>query len=119
MAIRYISEGTLFKTHFHTAPYLSIFFGARFFWDTWYVQASAEGMHLKEQPYIRFLICFDKLVLQDSRLIEAGGVTRPSFLRSSITLELLDLLLTLFEERYLLGSLFVPAPVILMLAMSN
>ena len=26
--------------------------------------------------------------------------TRPSFLRSSITLELLDLLLTLFEERY-------------------
>ena len=44
---------------------------------------------------------------------------RPSFLRSSITLELLNLLLTLFEENHLLGSLFVPVPVILMLAISN
>ena len=38
----------------------------------------------------------------------------PSFLRSSITLELLSELLTLFEEIYLLGSLFVPVLVILM-----
>ena len=44
---------------------------------------------------------------------------RPSFLRSSITLELLSELLTLFEESYLLGSFFVPVPVILMLATSN
>ena len=33
---------------------------------------------------------------------------RPSFLRSSITLELLDELFTLFEESYLLGSSLVP-----------
>ena len=47
------------------------------------------------------------------KLTELGTVIncRPSFLRSSITLELLDLLLTLFDERYLLGTLFVPVPV--------
>ena len=33
--------------------------------------------------------------------------------------ELLDEVLTLFEESYLLGSLFVPVPVILVLAISN
>ena len=46
-------------------------------------------------------------------------IVRPSFLRSSITLELLDLFLTLFEESYLLGTLSVPVPVILMLAFFN
>ena len=44
------------------------------------------------------------------------SIFRPSFLRSSITLELLDLLLTLFEGRYLLGSFFVPVPVILIIS---
>ena len=42
--------------------------------------------------------------------------SRPSFLRSSIILELLDELLTIFEESYLLGSFFVPIPDNLMLA---
>ena len=36
-----------------------------------------------------------------------NNILIPSFLRSSITYELLDLLLTLFEERYLLASLFL------------
>ena len=36
-----------------------------------------------------------------------------------ITLEIINLLLTLLEERYLLGYLFAPVPVILMLAISN
>ena len=44
-------------------------------------------------------------------------IIRPAYLGSSITLELLDLLPTLFKERYLLGSLFVPVSV--MLAISN
>ena len=36
VAIRYINEGTLCKTLYQIAPYLSLFFGAHFFWDTWY-----------------------------------------------------------------------------------
>ena len=40
-------------------------------------------------------------------------------LNHSDSLELLDLLLTLFEECYLLGFLFVPVPVTLMQAISN
>ena len=33
MAIRCLSEGTLFETHFYIAPFLSVFFRTRFFWD--------------------------------------------------------------------------------------
>ena len=44
--------------------------------------------------------------------------TRPSFLRSSITLELLNLLLNATWEPLFIG-LFVPVPLILMLAISN
>ena len=36
MAIRYVNKGTWLKALFYTAPYLSVIFRARFFWDTRY-----------------------------------------------------------------------------------
>ena len=34
MAIRYVNKRTLLTIFFYIAPYLSVFFGAHFFWDT-------------------------------------------------------------------------------------
>ena len=52
--------------------------------------------HLVHLMHLLLLLAFKKCIQKHIKQI--------SFLRSSITLELLDLLLTLFEELYLLGS---------------
>ena len=36
MAIRYVNKRILFKFFYHTAPYLSVVFRTRFFWDMLY-----------------------------------------------------------------------------------
>ena len=41
MAVRYGNKGILFKVFYYTAPYLSVVFRARFFWDTLYMKQPA------------------------------------------------------------------------------